>query len=994
MSLGARFQQSPMLRTITLVVLCGFLSQSLFAQTDGSAQNVPTVGWSGLSDRIDAILEEDPQWMMGEKLPDGLLLRRLSLDLRNVVPTQEEVDAFLADNGENRWSRWIERFQKDPLSSERLVDWYDKTLMQRRPFQHTDRGAWLQMLRKAVDDRTSLDTMMRSIVTSAWWNRSQRSEQRFFLDRGGDPHAIARDVGRILFGRDMQCAQCHDHPQIDDYLQIDYHGLLAFVSASSLAEGTTKDDKGADQKVQLYIERAAGDAPFESVFDKGIKFRTATRIPGQVEQLEPYLAPDQRYQPQPKPETFGGIGAPPISSRREALASHLNGGNRAFAENWANRLWALMFGRGVVHPLDMHHSDNPPSNPRLLATITDALIASQFDVSAILAELAKTRAYQRGHRSPVENQSDAQSVLNAPPDQVTQWSEFLKSRASVAKAEQTRLADLQTAKHAAMDQARTAWRTVQQERMVVRGELDAAEGAFNEAQKKVAEAQKVLDQAIAGEKATASKITLLEEAAQKLEQAKNSPEDPELGPAIAAAKARAEQMKTALPAQQQAVATATTNRDATIATREGERVKWQAVVDKLAPIEQRLLEADRVMVQARKEHDAVRSEANIQSQRAIQAERFQRWFDLSSEIAAKRTQRKNLDQQVVEGTATLASYQTLVDNAQQLVLGEQTKLKQHDEQIAVVATEAAAVEAQVLQLQAARKALADSASLVTDASAFAAATAELDRANEARTVKLTEVKTKMNGMAEQRVTMVAAVDAATANRDQAMAKRNEFDTQLKTMIAQRDQFVTELDGQIKQCDELRSTVSADRQNQHAAATERPLSPEQLALSILRSTNVLSNYIANEHTELNKQGELPTDANDAQKIERENRAVRGAIDKLRGNIDIFSNLYSSGVGQTSDEFFASPDQALYFANGGAVHSWAGPNGSNVSSRVLQATDPLLGAKQLYIALLSREPSAIEQQFIVEQLASAGDSRPAVIQELVWSILAGAEYRLYP
>jgi hypothetical protein len=353
-----------------------------------------------------------------------------------------------------------------------------------------------------------------------------------------------------------------------------------------------------------------------------------------------------------------------------------------------------------------------------------------------------------------------------------------------------------------------------------------------------------------------------------------------------------------------------------------------------------------------------------------------------------------LDQQVVEGTATLASYQTLVDNAQQVVLGEQTKLKQHDEQIAVVATEAAAVEAQVLQLQAARKALADSASLVTDASAFAAATAELDRANEARTVKLTEVKTKMNGMAEQRVTMVAAVDAATANRDQAMAKRNEFDTQLKTMIAQRDQFITELDDQIKQCDELRSTVSADRQNQHAAATERPLSPEQLALSILRSTNVLSNYIANEHTELNKQGELPTDANDAQKIEREKRAVRGAIDKLRGNIDIFSNLYSSGVGQTSDEFFASPDQALYFANGGAVHSWAGPNGSNISSRVLQATDPLLGAKQLYIALLSREPSAIEQQFIVEQLASAGDSRPAVIQQLVWSILAGAEYRLYP
>jgi multidrug efflux pump subunit AcrA (membrane-fusion protein) len=353
-----------------------------------------------------------------------------------------------------------------------------------------------------------------------------------------------------------------------------------------------------------------------------------------------------------------------------------------------------------------------------------------------------------------------------------------------------------------------------------------------------------------------------------------------------------------------------------------------------------------------------------------------------------------LDQQVAEGTAELASYQSLVDNAQQVVLAEQTKLKQQDEQVAVVAIEIAALESQLTQLQAAKKALTDSASLVTDASAFAAATAELDRANEARTAQLTEVKTKMNSMAEQRATMLAAADAATMNRDQAMVKRNEFDAKLKTMVAQRDQFVIELNGRIKQCAELRTAVSSDRQNQHAVAAERPLSPEQLGMSILRSTHVLGNYIANEHTELNKQGELPADANEAQKMEREKRAVRGAIDKLRGNIDVFSNLYSSGVGQTNDEFFASPDQALYFANGGSIHAWAGPSGSNISSRVFQATDPHLGAKQLYTALLSREPTAIEQQFIVEQLNSAGDSRPAVIQELVWSILAGAEYRLYP
>ena len=31
-----------------------------------------------------------------------------------------------------------------------------------------------------------------------------------------------------------------------------------------------------------------------------------------------------------------------------------------FRRNVANRLWAHMFGRGIVHPVDFHHPANPP----------------------------------------------------------------------------------------------------------------------------------------------------------------------------------------------------------------------------------------------------------------------------------------------------------------------------------------------------------------------------------------------------------------------------------------------------------------------------------------------------------------------------------------------------------------------------------------------------------------------------------------------------------
>jgi hypothetical protein len=35
-----------------------------------------------------------------------------------------------------------------------------------------------------------------------------------------------------------------------------------------------------------------------------------------------------------------------------------------------------------------------------------------------------------------------------------------------------------------------------------------------------------------------------------------------------------------------------------------------------------------------------------------------------------------------------------------------------------------------------------------------------------------------------------------------------------------------------------------------------------------------------------------------------------------------------------------------------------------------------------------------RLISELIATSGDKKPAVVQELVWSILAGVEFRLYP
>ena len=74
--------------------------------------------------------------------------------------------------------------------------------------------------------------------------------------------------------------------------------------------------------------------------------------------------------------------------------------NPDFARNAANRLWFLLLGRGLVHPLDLHHSKNPASHPELLDLLAREFAAHDFDIKFLLREIALSATYQRSSRLP------------------------------------------------------------------------------------------------------------------------------------------------------------------------------------------------------------------------------------------------------------------------------------------------------------------------------------------------------------------------------------------------------------------------------------------------------------------------------------------------------------------------------------------------------------------------------------------------------------------
>ncbi|HHK41559.1 MAG TPA: DUF1553 domain-containing protein, partial [Planctomycetaceae bacterium] len=68
--------------------------------------------------------------------------------------------------------------------------------------------------------------------------------------------------------------------------------------------------------------------------------------------------------------------------------------NPYFARHMSNRVWAWLFGRGIVHEPDDFRSTNPASNPELLDYLASEFIQSGYDLKAMFRLILNSRTYQ------------------------------------------------------------------------------------------------------------------------------------------------------------------------------------------------------------------------------------------------------------------------------------------------------------------------------------------------------------------------------------------------------------------------------------------------------------------------------------------------------------------------------------------------------------------------------------------------------------------------
>lgn len=345
--------------------------------------------------RIDALIEAKAKAdgvSLAPPADDAEFLRRAYLDLSGTVPPAAVAKAFLADTAAEKRAKRIDTLLNGPDYPARMADLFHVMLMERLG----DNPDWSTYLRESFAGNKPYDQLVREVLRADPKDAGSHGAAFWLAKRlenyGQNPveyAALTRDVGRLFLGKNFQCCECHDHLFIDDYKQQDFQGLHAFFKNTFLVSAA---------KLHVGERPTTAKTPFASVFAK-VPMATGPALPGMAMLQIPTFPKGAEFATPPDKKA-NDPGTPKFSTLAAVSEQLPRAANKDFTRTAANRVWFALMGRGLVHPLDLSHSGNPPSHPEVLDLLADEFASHKFDVRWLVRELALTKTYQRSSMLP------------------------------------------------------------------------------------------------------------------------------------------------------------------------------------------------------------------------------------------------------------------------------------------------------------------------------------------------------------------------------------------------------------------------------------------------------------------------------------------------------------------------------------------------------------------------------------------------------------------
>ena len=277
--------------------------------------------------------------------------RRIYLDLIGILPTPEQLNAFLKDESPNKNNKLIDQllaqdvsyadhwltFWNDLLRNDytgtgfitggrkQITTWLYDALKKNMPYD--------QMTRDLIDAESDAAGFINGIKWRGSVNASQTRDMQF-----------AQNVSQVFLGINMKCASCHD----------------SFIDRWTLQEAYDLAAVFSDKPLEL--ERC--DIPTG-------KMATPKWMFPEIGQINPKANKNERL------KQLAGLLTHPQNGR--------------FTRTIVNRVWAQLMGRGIVHPVDAMHTK--PWSEDLLDFLAVQFAKDGYDLRKFLKFVLTSEAY-------------------------------------------------------------------------------------------------------------------------------------------------------------------------------------------------------------------------------------------------------------------------------------------------------------------------------------------------------------------------------------------------------------------------------------------------------------------------------------------------------------------------------------------------------------------------------------------------------------------------
>lgn len=396
------------------VLLSGalFTTAALLVAGGDAVADVKAKDWKAAAAKVDDLVAA--KWK-GEKdlvvapvSDDAEFLRRVSLDLVGVVPTEAETSAFLGDPSPDKRAALVDRLLASPRHGDFFATWLSNLWMGTAVRdRNMNRRTFNEWLRDQFAKNRPWDELVYDLLTASG-NSDVHGAVGLVSSFDRSAADAAGKTSRWFLGVQIQCAQCHDHPYDKRIKQEDFQSFAAFFFTTTVRRNQTPGNPEISFDVASY--------PKEDLFGalRGGNRTSTMGRPGAPLMLDP---PARGQRPNPTlPDAKFLLGKTvkdvPGIDRRTILARWMTSKNNEwFAQAFSNRLWGSFLGHGIVDPVDDFSQSNKASNPELLKFLSDEFVRSGFDVNHLIRVIVGSEAYQRTSKTPRDRERPDPSLF-------------------------------------------------------------------------------------------------------------------------------------------------------------------------------------------------------------------------------------------------------------------------------------------------------------------------------------------------------------------------------------------------------------------------------------------------------------------------------------------------------------------------------------------------------------------------------------------------------